>query len=277
MLPALIIFTIFFIYPVASSFPLSLTKWNGISPNTEYVGLKNFIKIWSDIHFWQALRNTFKYAILVTSIQNILGLALALAVTGKIYRPVRVLFLVPPLLSSIALGVIWSYMYRPNGAINGLLTLAGLEQLKHAWLGEPETALYALVVTTVWKWTGMAMIIYLAAILAIPKDLQEAASIDGVNVWQRFHYLTFPLIAPAFTINIILSMIGSLKVFDIIFIMTQGGPGRATESLTTYIFSRAFGGNRFGYATAVAVVMFVIILVLSIFQMRYLTRREVRA
>ncbi|NOX61305.1 MAG: sugar ABC transporter permease [Chloroflexi bacterium] len=231
----------------------------------------------SDRHFWQALENTFQYAILVTLLQNVIGLSLALAVTSKAHRPVRTLFLVPPLLSSIALGMIWSYMYRPDGAINGLLTLAGLENWTQNWLGDPNLALYALVVTNIWKWTGMSMIIYLAAILAIPQEIQEAASIDGVGVWQRFRHITFPLIAPAFTINIVLSMIGSLKVFDIIFIMTQGGPGRATESLTTYIFKRAFDAHKFGYAIAVAVVMFVIIMTLSLIQMRYLTRREVRA
>jgi ABC-type sugar transport system permease subunit len=243
----------------------------------KFVGLKNFSKMISDRHFWQALENTLKYAVLVTTIQNGLGLMLALAVSSPFYRPARTLFLIPPLLSGIALGVIWKYMYAPTGAINGLLTAFGLETWTQSWLGNPDLALYSLVITTFWKWTGMAMIIYLAGIQAIPTEIFEAGAIDGASVWQRFRHITFPLIAPAFTINIILSMIGSLKVFDIIFIMTQGGPGRATESLTTYIFNRAFEAKRFGYGTAIAVVMFAIILVLSLIQLRYLTRREVRA
>ena len=277
LLPAVLIFAVFFAYPVVSSFYFSLTKWNGISPDLEYVGFKNFIKLWGDRHFWTALMNTFKYAILVTVIQNALGLLLALAVTSKIFRPFRVLFLIPPLLSSIAIGTIWSYMYAPNGVINGMLTSVGLEAWTQDWLGNPNLALYSLIVANVWRWTGMAMIIYLAGLQAIPVEIQEAASIDGVGAWQRFRNITFPLIAPAFTINIVLSMIGSLKVFDIIFIMTQGGPGRATESLTTYIFGRAFEANKFGYGTAVAVAMFVIILILSLIQMRWLTSREVQA
>jgi len=187
------------------------------------------------------------------------------------------LFLIPPLLSSIALGSIWKYMYAPNGAINIVLTSVGLASLTQNWLGDPKLALYSLIATNTWKWVGVSMIIYLAGLQAIPEDINEAASIDGVSVWQRFRHITFPLIAPAFTINIVLSMIGSLKVFDIIYIMTQGGPGRATESLTTYIFGRAFDANKFGYGTAVAMVMFAIILVLSLIQLRFLSGREVRA
>ncbi len=277
LLPAFAVFAVFFAYPVISSFYFSLTKWDGINPELKFIGLANFQKLMGDRHFWTALRNTFRYAILVTVIQNVLGLILALAVTSKAYRGFRVLFLVPPLLSSIAIGSIWSYMYAPNGAVNSLLTLAGLEGLTQDWLGNPRLALYSLVVANIWKWTGMAMIIYLAGIQAIPRTIHEAASIDGVDVWQRFRHITFPLIAPAFTINVVLSMIGSLKVFDIIYIMTQGGPGRATESITTYIFSRAFEANKFGYGTAIAVVMFAIILVLSLIQLHFLTRREVRA
>ncbi|HFC11366.1 MAG TPA: sugar ABC transporter permease [Anaerolineae bacterium] len=276
ILPALLIFATFFAYPVLSSFYLSLTKWNGISPDLKFVGLKNFGRIWNDRHFWSALRHTFKYAFLVTTIQNIIGLVLALAVSNNFFRGFRVLFLIPPLISSIALGSIWKYMYAPNGVLNSMIEAVGLPNLTQDWLGDPNLALYSLVLTTIWKWSGMSMIIYLAGLQAIPKMIQEAASIDGVSVWQRFRFITFPLIAPAFTINIVLSMIGSLKVFDIIYLMTQGGPGRVTESLTTYIFGRAFEANKFGYATAVAVVMFVIILVLSLIQLRYLTRREVR-
>ncbi len=277
ILPAFLVFSIFFAYPVFSSLYFSLTKWNGINPNLEYIGLDNFIKLWSDRHFWMAMRNTFKYAFLVTTIQNVLGLTLALAVSNDIFRSFRVLFLIPPLLSSIAIGTIWGYMYAPNGAINQIAALSGIGWLSQDWLGDPDLALYSLIIANIWKWTGMAMIIYLAGLQSIPRHIQEAASIDGVGVWQRFRHITFPLIAPAFTINIVLSMIGSLKVFDIIFMMTQGGPGRATESLTTYIFNRAFEARKFGYGTAVAVAMFVIILTLSLIQLRYLTKREVRA
>jgi len=274
--PALIIFALFFAYPVISSFYISLTKWNGLSPDLKFIGLDNFNKIWGDKYFWQALRNTFKYAFFATTIQNILAMLLALAVTKPFYRPFRVLFLIPPLLSSIALGNIWKYMYAPNGAINTIFAIVGLESLTQSWLGNPDLALYSLIAVTIWRWTGLSMIIYLAGLQSIPDVIQEAASIDGVSAWQRFWNITFPLIAPAFTINIVLSMIGSLKEFDLIYIMTQGGPGKATESITTYIFGQAFDTNRFGYGTAIAIVMFAIILILSLIQMHFLTRREVQ-
>lgn len=276
VLPALTIFAIFFIYPVASSFYISLTKWNGLSPELKFVGLDNFSKIWGDKHFWQALGNTFRYALFATTIQNVLGMILALAATNKVFRGFRVLFLIPPLLSSIAMGSIWKYMFAPNGALNQILSGIGLEAGTQSWLGNPDIALYSLVATTIWRWVGLSMIIYLAGLQSIPELIQEAASIDGVNVWQRFRHITFPLIAPAFTINIVLSMIGSLKEFDLIYIMTQGGPGRATESITSFIFRQAFDFNKFGYGTAVAVVMFIIILVLSLVQLNYLTGREVQ-
>lgn len=276
VLPALTIFAIFFIYPVASSFYISLTKWNGLSPELKFVGLDNFSKIWGDKHFWQALGNTFRYALFATTIQNVLGMILALAATNKVFRGFRVLFLIPPLLSSIAMGSIWKYMFAPNGALNQILSSIGLETWTQSWLGNPDIALYSLVATTIWRWVGLSMIIYLAGLQSIPEVIQEAASIDGVNVWQRFRHITFPLIAPAFTINIVLSMIGSLKEFDLIYIMTQGGPGRATESITSFIFRQAFDFNKFGYGTAVAVVMFIIILVLSLVQLNYLTGREVQ-
>jgi ABC-type sugar transport system permease subunit len=274
--PAIVIFSIFFAYPVISSFYISLTKWNGLNPELKFIGLDNFIKIWSDKHFWTALTNSFKYAFFATTIQNILGLVLALAASDKHFKVFRVLFLIPPLLSSVALGSVWKYMFAPNGAINLILTTVGLENWTQDWLGNPDIALYSLVATTIWRWTGMSMIIYLAGLQAVPTVIQEAASIDGANGWQRFRYITFPLIAPAFTINVVISMIGSLKEFDLIYLMTKGGPGRATESFTTYIFSQAYNSNKFGYGTAISVVMFSIILVLSLIQIQYLLKRELQ-
>lgn len=276
LLPALLVFSIFFAYPVISSFYISLTKWNGLNPELQFIGLNNFLKIWSDKHFWQALTNSFKYAFFATTIQNILGLILALAASDKKFQGYRVLFLIPPLLSSVALGSIWKHMFAPNGALNLLLANIGLESWTQNWLGDPSIALYSLVATTIWRWVGLSMIIYLAGLQAIPQVIQEAASIDGVNAWQRFRFITFPLIAPAFTINVVISMIGSLKEFDLIYLMTKGGPGRATESFTTYIFTQAYDSNKFGYGTAISVVMFAIILILSFIQIHYLLKRELR-
>jgi len=273
--PAVFIFSVFFVFPVISSFYVALTKWDGINPNLTFVGLKNLKTLLADQRFWSSMLITFKYSIAVTLIQNTLGIILALAVSRKIFTPFRVLFLIPPLLSTVAVGNMWSYILNPRGGLNKFLINLGLRSWRQEWLGA-KLALYSIMATTIWKWTGMAMIIYLAGLQAIPTGIQEAASIDGVSPWQRFRYITFPLIAPSFTINMVLSLIGSLKVFDIIWIMTGGGPGGATESMTTYIFKLAFDRNRFGYGTMAGVGMFVVILILSIIQMRFLSRREIR-
>ncbi|MCP4397245.1 MAG: sugar ABC transporter permease [bacterium] len=277
MLPATLLFTLFVVYPVLSSFYFSLTDWNGIAPEYTFIGLVNFRRLLTDKDVWLTLKNTLTYAVLVTSIQNSLGLLLALAVNQRIFQWVRVLFLIPALLSTVAIGNIWNYMYEPNiGAINSILSALHLSDLAQNWLGDPSLALYCLVATNVWQWVGVSMIIYLAGLQAVPLELEEAASIDGANALQRFRHITIPLLAPSFTVNIVLAMIGSVKVFDIIYIMTKGGPARSTESLTTLIFDRAFNFYEFGYGTAIGIMMFLLILVLSLIQLNVLLKREVK-
>jgi len=278
LLPATLVFTIFIAYPVLSSFYFSLTDWNGIEPTFKFIGLDNFRRLFSDNDVWVALRNTMIYAVLVTIIQNVLALCLALAVNQRMFQWLRVLFLIPALLSTVAIGNIWNYMYEPNvGAINTLLSVLHLSALAQNWLGNPNIALYCLVITNVWQWVGVSMVIYLAGLQSVPVELEEAASIDGANTWQRFRNITVPLLAPSFTVNIVLAMIGAIKVFDIIYIMTKGGPARSTESLTTLIFDRAFNFYEFGYGTAIGITLFVMILILSLLQLHVLLKREVKA
>jgi len=278
ILPAALIFTVFVAYPVLSSFYFSLTDWNGIEPTFKFIGLANFTRLFGDKDVWLALRNTMTYAVLVTIIQNVLALCLALAVNQRMFQRLRVLFLVPALLSTVAIGNIWNYLYEPNvGAINTILSILHLSWLAQNWLGDPNIALYCLVITNVWQWVGVSMIIYLAGLQSVPVQLEEAASIDGANTWQRFRNITVPLLAPSFTVNIVLSMIGAIKVFDIIYIMTKGGPARSTESLTTLIFDRAFNFYEFGYGTAIGIMLFLMILILSLLQLHVLLKREVKA
>jgi len=280
LLPALTTFTLFFVYPVLSSFYYSLTDWNGLDPNTHFIGGANFVKLLSDRAVWEAFRNTLVFALLVTVFQNLLGLLLALGLDGSLrfLHALRVLFLVPTLLSALAIGYIWNFLYDPNfGFINSLLSAIGLDSLAQDWLGNPHLALFSLIATHTWQWVGISMIIYLAGLQAVPTELHEAASIDGANTWQRFSRITFPLIAPSFTVNVVLTMIGTLKVFDIVFVMTKGGPGGATETLATMLYRTAFNLNNMGYGTAIAIVMFLFILVLSIVQLRMLRKRELEA
>lgn len=278
LLPALAIFSIFFLLPVLSSFYYSLTNWNGLTPDAQVIGFDNFARVFTDREVWKALLTTVTFAVIVTFSQNVLGLLLALALDGQAFvlRVLRVVFLIPALLSSLAVANIWNYIYEPNvGILNTMLTKAGLAGLSHDWLGDPNLALICTIIAHVWQWVGISMIIYMAGLQNISGEVQEAATMDGVNARSRFTAITFPLLAPSVTINVVLAMIGTIKVFDIIYVMTRGGPGGATDTLATLIYQKAFNFNQFGYGTTIAVIMFLFILFLSIIQLRVLQRREV--
>ena len=280
ILPAFVIFSVFIVIPMLSSFYYSFTDWNGLNPDVHTVGFKNYKTLIHDSEVWISLKNTLYFAILVTILQNVISLVLAMLVDGTnwIFRFLRVLYLIPALLSALAIGYIWSYLYNPVfGIINTVLTDMGLSNWTQDWLGDPKWSMLSVVFTNIWQWTGLSLVIYLAGLQAIPADMYEAADIDGASKWKRFVHITFPLIAPSFTINILISIIGSFKVFDIIYVMTKGGPGTTTESLAILLYKKAFNFNEMGYGTAIAVVMFLIILVISIIQLTILRRREVEA
>lgn len=280
ILPAFVIFSVFIVIPMLSSFYYSFTDWNGLNPNVHTVGFKNYKTLIHDSEVWISLKNTLYFAILVTILQNVISLILAMLVDGTnwIFRFLRVLYLIPALLSALAIGYIWSYLYNPIfGIMNTVLTDMGLSNWTQDWLGDPKWSMLSVVFTNIWQWTGLSLVIYLAGLQAIPADMYEAADIDGAGKWKRFVHITFPLIAPSFTINILISIIGSFKVFDIIYVMTKGGPGTTTESLAILLYKKAFNFNEMGYGTAIAVVMFLIILVISIIQLTILRRREVEA
>jgi len=280
MLPAFIVYSLFVMVPMLGSFYFSFTDWNGLNARYHFVGINNYISLIHDAEVWIALKNTIVFAVLVTLIQNVLSLLLAILVDGSswVKRFLRVVYLIPALLSALAIGYIWSYLYNPVlGVINMALQNIGLGDWAQDWLGDPKWSMYSVVFTNIWQWMGLSMIIYLAGLQAIPGDLYEAADIDGVSNWKRFSKITFPLIAPAFTVNILISIVGSFKVFDIIYVMTKGGPGTATESLAILLYKKAFNFNEMGYGTAIAIVMFLIILFISIFQLRILRSRELDA
>lgn len=278
LLPALVIFTAFVIYPLVGSLYYSLTDWDGLSPDLNFVGLANFQQILSDPTVLIDVRNTLVFAGGVMILQNGMALLLALILDGFLRRLtfLRVLFLIPGLFSALAIGYTWSYIYSPVfGFLNTFLESIGLTNWQQDWLGNAHLTLPSLIVTNSWEFLGFSMVIFLAGLQAVPVELYEAASIDGTSRWQRFRRITFPLIAPSVTINVVLTLIGSLKTFDLIFIMTNGGPGNASESLALRIYTEAFTNNHFGYATAVGIVMSLFILILSLLNLRFLRKREV--
>lgn len=278
LLPALVIFTAFVVYPILGSLYYSLTDWDGLAPNLHFVGLANFQQLFGDPTVLTDVKNTLAFAAGVMILQNGIALLLAIILDGFLRRLafLRVLFLIPAMLSALAIGYIWSYIYSPQfGFLNTLLEKSGLSAWQQDWLGNPHLVLLSLIFTNSWEFMGFGMVIFLAGLQAVPTELYEAANIDGTSGWQRFQHITFPLIAPAVTINVVLTLIGSMKVFDLIFVMTNGGPGDASESLAIRLYKEAFTLNHFGYGTAVGIVMSLLILGLSVINLRFLRKREV--
>ena len=272
LLPALVLLGLFLAYPIFYNFRISLFDWNGIAPVKKWVGLGNYRNIFfRSKPFYNAMKNTLSFTIGAAVIQTAVGLVLAVLVSQilalrTIYRAI---FFTPVVMSIVAVSFIWTWMYNPIfGIINGLLKGVGLGRLALVWLGDYKTALWAILVAAVWKWAGFTMVVYLAGIQNIPYELYEAASIEGAGRFRQFFVITFPLLLPQTFTNVLLTTIGSLKVFDWVFIMTAGGPGRATEVLPFVIYSDAFRFHRIGYAAAEASVLFIIIIVLSFFIIR---------
>ncbi|WP_169082630.1 carbohydrate ABC transporter permease [Paenibacillus sp. PL91] len=279
LLPTLVIYTAFVIIPTLSSVYLSFTSWDGVSDKVRYIGFDNFIEIVKSPRVHNALKNTLIFAVSLVVLENIVALALAILVDQVrwLRNFFRSIFYFPVLMSGIIMGFIWMIILNYNfGVLNQLLEMTGLGFLKTDWLGNPDYALISIILSTVWKAAGYYMVIYLAGLQGIPQELNEAASIDGANRLQQFRHITFPLLAGATTVCVMLSMIGSLKIFDQIAVMTDGGPGFATETLTYIIYKVGFGELRQGFGTALAIVLFILTLAISLIQMKVLRKREVQ-
>ncbi|KJK31055.1 ABC transporter permease [Paenibacillus polymyxa] len=279
ILPSLILYTLFVIVPTLGSVYLSFTSWNGISEDIRFIGFANFIEIWNSPRVHNALKNTLIMTISLVILENIAAIAMALMVDRiRWFKNLfRSIFYFPTLLSGIVMGFVWAMILNYNfGVVNQILDTVGLGSWAVDWLGDPKYAMLSIILSTVWKGAGYYMIIYLAGLQGIPADLSEAASIDGANGWQQFRYITFPLLAGSMTVCMVLSMISALKIFDQIAVMTDGGPGFATETLTYIIYKVGFGELRQGFGTALAMVLFVIILIITVIQVKILRKREVQ-
>jgi len=277
-LPALCMYTAFVIYPALSSIHLGFTAYDGVTEaSMRFVGFDNYTNIFGSQRFLHSLGNTLIIAFSFTILVNVFALMLALIVDkirwGK--NIFRSCFYLPVLISGIIAGFIWRIMFNYSfGVINFVLNSVGLASVK--FIDVMPNALLSIIFVILWKQVGYYMIIYLAALQGISKDLLEASSIDGANSAQTFRHITIPMLAGSFTINLTLALINGLKVFDEIAILTDGGPGFSTETVTYMIYKVAFGEMRQGYGTAMAVILFLIILVLGGFQSTMLRKREVQ-
>ncbi|WP_334073916.1 MULTISPECIES: sugar ABC transporter permease [Paenibacillus] len=278
ILPSFILYTLFVIVPTLGSVYYSFTSWDGISPDVRFIGLANFVEIWNSPRVHNALKNTLVMTISLVLLENAIAILLALLVDkvrwlSKLFRSI---FYFPTLLSGIVMGFVWAMLLNYNfGVVNQMLDKMGLGAFAVDWLGDPKYAMLAIILSTVWKGAGYYMIIYLAGLQGIPQELNEAASIDGANGWQQFRHITFPLLAGSVTVCLVLSMISALKIFDQIAVMTDGGPGFDTETLTYLIYKVGFGELRQGFGTALAIVLFLIIMVITVIQVKFLQKREV--
>ena len=278
ILPSFLIVTLFITYPFLSGLHLAFTDWDGISKDMRNVGLDNFKELFSDGVFYLSLKNTAIFTVLVTALQHIISLVIAVLIDKKMRGSefYKAVLFIPCLLSTVVIGAVFGTILNPiNGTLNKGLAFLGFETLSQAdWLGDPRLSLYVVIMANVWQWIGYSMVIYLAGLQSVSAELVEASRIDGANAWQGFKNIEFPSIAPAFTINTVLSVVGCLKAFEIIFVMTGGGPGNATEIIGTYIYNKGFTSSRFGYGTAVSLVLFIFIIIVSFIQVKMLRARE---
>lgn len=229
-----------------------------------------------DSSFIKALLNTFRFVLMDVVLQNVLGLSIALMLESKIRgrNVMRALFFVPVVLPSIVVSYMWTYVYAYDGGVLNIF-LEKLNFLPVDFIGDSSIAIYFVILTGIWQWMSYRMVIYVSGLQSIPSDIYEAAEIDGAGAFQRLKSITLPMLMPAFKINMILCIIGALKQFDIVYTMTKGGPGYATEVIATKIFREAFDYSDYGYGCAVGVVLFFIIMIITIFVNRFFDKREV--
>ena len=276
--PACLIYGLFTVYPVLRGLYFSFTRYGGVKAAT-WVGVDNYVEMLGDPKVQNALTNTVMFAVAVVVVQN--GLALALA--SMLYRAPSVrrlasfTLLMPAVLPLIIVGYIWLAIYNPlNGPLNASLRLVGLGSFEQLWLGNPSIALFAVAMVTVWMFTGYSMVIYLANYVTIPRELFEACEVDGATGLRRWWRVDRYLLAPSMTVNIALSTIGTLKIFELPYVMTRGGPVNSTRTLTMVVYSDAFTTGRYGYGMAVAVVLLVLTVLVSAIQVSWLRHRETR-
>ena len=258
VVPLLVLVVTFFVVPMVNSLYFAFTEFDGLDPSPPFVGLGNFGELAGDPAVWPALRNNLIWIVVGTAAPLAIGLALALMLwnvrRGSTFY--RLAFFIPYILPGVAIGVVWGWIYDPiRGWLNEVLRLVGLDALATGWLGDPDTALWAVLATAVWASTGFVVVIFLAALRTVDIDLIDAVTIDGANALQRLWYVILPQIMPVFLMVTTITLIGGFSVFDIIFVMTGGGPARATEVLGTYAYSSAFQLNRVSYGTALALVI----------------------
>ena len=263
VLPALIVVLTVIIFPWAFTIWMSANEWT-LGQGRSFVGLANYAHLWSDERFWESLAHTLYYTAMSVVAPVILGTFSALVFNARfpLRGFLRSIFVMPMMATPVAISLVWTMMFHPQlGVLNYLLSLVGIPAQE--WIFNPRTVIPSLVAVETWQWTPLIMLIVLGGLASVPREPYESAEIDGANAWQQFRYLTLPMIAPFIMVATIIRTIDALKSFDIIYAMTQGGPGTASETINIYLFNTAFAYYNIGYSSAMVIVFFVLIIVLS--------------
>ena len=275
--PALAIMLLFVAWPFVQTVQISLMRWNGYGKVKTYIGFANYISLFKDANFSLSLRNTLIYGICCTLLQNIFGLALALLVNTRFKGNgiVRTIVYMPIMIAGVVMGYIMYFFLAYNhGILNDIVGLFGIPP--QDWLSSPFYAVLFITVVNSWQYVGNSMVMYLAGLQNIPTMYYEAAAVDGVSSWQCFIRITLPLLMPSIQTSVVTNLIGSLKLYDVIIALTNGGPGFSSHSLATYITNRYFSAEKAGYAAAVGVFTFIFIMVISNVLNRYFAKKEVQ-
>lgn len=275
--PALILFAMFVVWPMLKAVQFSLFRWKGFGPLVDFVGLKNYISVLSNDVFIGALGHNLFIVVASIVIQLPLGIAIALLLNRKMRFQgiLRTVVFVPYVLAEVIAGVVWFQLLQPKyGVIDSMLAVVGIQGPAQGFLGTPEYALWTVMVVLTWKYLGLAIILFLAGLQGVPEELHEAAQIDGASWWQTQWHITIPLLGPTLRTWAFLSMVGSLQLFDMVWILTKGGPANATTTMATFLINEGTKRSNYGIAGAASVILFVIALTLALLYQRFVLRRD---
>lgn len=278
--PALALFALFVVWPIVTAVQLSVFRWKGFGPLTDFVGLRNYVTVLGDDVFVDSVVHNLIIVGGSIALQLPLGLALALLLNRRMWGQglLRTIIFVPYVLAEVIAGVVWFQLLQPEyGVLDGLLGAVGLQAPEQGWLGDPDLALLTVLVVLTWKYLGLAVILFLAGLQGVPEELYEAAQLDGASWWQTQRKISVPLLGPTMRTWAFLSMIGSLQLFDMVWILTGGGPANSTTTMATYLINQGTRSQNFGIAGAASVILFVIALVMAVLYQQLVLSRDTRS
>jgi raffinose/stachyose/melibiose transport system permease protein len=277
VLPALLVYVLFVLYPIVQAMFYSLWDWKGLGPLQKFIGLENYRRALSDGVFQMAISHNLLIVVLSLALQLPFALGVALLIRGNIRGRIlfRTIFFLPYVLSEVVIGIIWVFIYRPDtGLLNVIFGAIVPGFVPRGFLGDTSTVLFALFVVITWKYFGFHMILYLAGLQGIPPELEDAARVDGASPARVLRDITLPLLGPTVRVSAFFSVLGSLQFFDLIWVMTKGGPVNASNTMATYMYTYGFQRFQLGYGAAVTLIIFMICLAFSLSYQRFVMRRD---